>query len=284
MKFYTIETGNFKLDGGAMFGVVPKTMWNRLNPADENNMCTWALRCLLVEHEDRVILVDTGMGNKQSDKFKSHFHPHGDMDLYSSLAAKGFVSEDITDVILTHFHFDHVGGAVIFDRDKNLIPAFPNARYWSNRKHFDWAMHPNMREKASFLKENFVPLKENAVLSLVDGDKEYKMMDRINFRFYYGHTEAMLIPEFEMDNGHKLIYMADLMPSTAHVRLPYVMSYDIRPLDTLEERKSFYERAISEESYLFLEHDPFNEIFTIARDEKGRYSVGETLSLNRIVK
>ncbi len=133
MQLHTIETGKFKLDGGAMFGVVPKTMWNKLNPADENNMCTWALRCLLVEHEDRVILVDTGMGNKQSDKFKSHFHPHGDMDLYSSLAAKGFVPEDITDVILTHFHFDHVGGAVIFDRDKNLIPAFPNARYWSNR-------------------------------------------------------------------------------------------------------------------------------------------------------
>jgi len=282
MKFHTIETGNFKLDGGAMFGVVPKQMWNKLNPADENNMCTWALRCLLVEHEDRVILVDTGMGNKQSEKFRSHFQPHGDSDLINSLRLKGFTPEDITDVIITHLHFDHVGGAVKYDDRGELKPAFPNAKYWTNKKQYDWALNPNMREKASFLKENFVPLYENGNFQLVDGQKEYKWMERINFRFYYGHTEAMLIPEFEMDNGHKLIYMADLMPSTAHVRLPYVMSYDIRPLDTLDERKWFYDRAIDEKSFLFLEHDPFNEIFTISKDDKGRYGVGEILTLDEI--
>lgn len=279
MKFHTIETGKFKLDGGAMFGVVPKKMWNKLNPADENNMCTWALRCLLVEHEDRVILVDTGMGNKQSDKFRSHFQPHGDSDLILSLKSKGFEPEDITDVILTHLHFDHVGGAVMYNNDNKLKPTFPRADYWSHKKHYNWALHPNMREKASFLKENFVPLEENGVLKLVDGDLEYKWMNRINFKFYYGHTEAMLIPEFEMDNGQKMIYMADLLPSTAHVRLPYVMSYDIRPLDTLDERKRFYDRAIDEKSFLFLEHDPFNEVFTISKDEKGRYGVGDILSL-----
>ena len=284
MKFHAIDTGKFKLDGGAMFGVVPKQMWNKLNPADENNMCTWALRCLLVEHEDRVILVDTGMGNKQSDKFRSHFQPHGNTGLIDSLRLKGFAPEDITDVIITHLHFDHVGGAVKYDVDNNLKPTFPNAQYWTNKKHYDWAMNPNMREKASFLKENFVPLTEEGKFQLIDGQREYKWMNRINFRFYYGHTEAMLIPEFEMDNGHKLIYMADLMPSTAHVRLPYVMSYDIRPLDTLEERKSFYDRAIDEKSYLFLEHDPFNEVFTISKDEKGRYGVGEVFTLDKIIQ
>jgi len=283
MKFHIIETGNFKLDGGAMFGVVPKTMWNKLNPADDNNMCTWALRCLVVEHEDRVILVDTGMGDKQSEKFKSHFQPHGDSDLITSLFLKGFKPEDITDVIITHFHFDHVGGAVKYDLNGNLVPTFTNAKYWSNKKHYNWALNPNMREKASFLKENFVPLEEHGVLELVDGKDEWEFMDRINFNFYYGHTEAMLLPEFEMDNGHKLIYMADLLPSTAHVRLPYVMSYDIRPLETLDERKTFYERAISEESYLFLEHDPFNEVFTIAKDEKERYGIGKILGLSDLV-
>ncbi len=280
MKFHTIETGKFKLDGGAMFGVVPKKMWNKLNPADENNMCTWALRCLLVEHEDRVILVDTGMGDKQNDKFRSHFQPHGNSDLLLSLKNKGFYPEDITDVIITHLHFDHVGGAVKYDINNILKPTFSNAKYWTNKRHYDWAINPNMREKASFLKENIVPLRENNVIELIDGKKEYKWMDKINFRFYYGHTEAMLIPEFEMDNGHKLIYMADLMPSTAHVRLPYVMSYDIRPLDTLAERKWFYDRAIDEKSYLFLEHDPFNEVFAIGKDAKGRYGVGEVLSLS----
>ncbi|HHB51842.1 MAG TPA: MBL fold metallo-hydrolase [Saprospiraceae bacterium] len=282
MKFHVIDAGRFKLDGGAMFGVVPKVIWNKLNPADENNMCTWALRCLLVEYEDRKILVDTGMGNKQDERFRSHFHPHGNTDLISSLAEKGFSPEDITDVFITHMHFDHVGGAVKFDEIGNLVPTFPNAKYWSNKKHYDWAFSPNMREKASFLHENFVPLKEGGVLELLDDYERYKWMDKISIGFYYGHTEAMMVPEFEMDNGKKLIYMADLMPSTAHVRLPYVMSYDIRPLDTLQERKSFYERAIDENSYLFLEHDPFNEVFTIAKDSKGRYGVGDILRLDEI--
>ncbi|HEB62434.1 MAG TPA: MBL fold metallo-hydrolase [Bacteroidetes bacterium] len=279
MKFHVIEAGKFKLDGGAMFGVVPKMLWNKLNPADENNMCTWSLRCLLVEHEDRKILVDTGMGTKQDEKFRSHFFPHGNMDLIDSLRSKGFKPEDITDVIITHMHFDHVGGAVKFDENKNLVPTFPNATYWTNKQHYDWAMNPNMREKASFLKENFVPLMEAGVLELLDAGSKYKWMDRVEFGFYYGHTEAMIVPEFTMDNGKKLIYMADLMPSTAHVRLPYVMSYDIRPLNTLAERKTFYERAIDEESYLFLEHDPVNEVFTLSKDAKGRYGVGEILKL-----
>jgi len=284
MKFHVIESGMFKLDGGAMFGVVPKKMWNKLNPADENNMCNWALRCLLVEHEDRVILVDTGMGDKQNEKFRSHFEPHGDTDLISSLKEKGFEPSDITDVIITHFHFDHVGGAVKYDIDNKLVPTFPNAKYWSNKKHYDWAINPNMREKASFLKENIVPLYDHGALELVDADREMKWMDRINFTFFYGHTEAMLIPEFIMDDGRKLIYMADLMPSTANVRLPYIMSYDIRPLETLEERIRFYDKAITENSALFLEHDPFSEMFTIAKDEKGRYGVGQVMSLNDIVK
>ncbi len=282
MKFHVIEAGKFKLDGGAMFGVVPKVIWNRLNPADKNNMCTWALRCLLVEYQDRKILVDTGMGTKQDEKFRSHFYPHGNTDLILSLKEKGFVPEDITDVFITHMHFDHVGGAVKYDEKGRLMPTFPNATYWSNKRHYDWAYAPNMREKASFLHENFVPLREAGVLEFLDTEGPYKWMDKISIGFYYGHTEAMMVPEFEMDNGQKLIYMADLMPSTAHVRLPYVMSYDIRPLDTLKERKTFYDRAIAENSYLFLEHDPFNEIFTIAKDSKGRYGVGDILNLEDI--
>lgn len=282
MKFHVIEAGKFKLDGGAMFGVVPKMLWNKLNPADDNNMCTWSLRCLLVEYEDRKILVDTGMGSKQDEKFRSHFFPHGETNIVRALKLKGFKSEDITDVIITHLHFDHVGGAVKYDESGNLVPTFPNARYWTNKKHYDWAMNPNMREKASFLKENFVPLMDAGVLELIDAKDRFNWMDRIEFGFYYGHTEAMTVPEFIMDNGQKLIYMADLMPSTAHVRLPYVMSYDIRPLNTLTERKSFYERAIDENSYLFLEHDPINEIFTLSKDAKGRYGVGEILKLSDI--
>jgi len=279
MKFHVIDAGRFKLDGGAMFGVVPKVLWNKLNPADENNMCTWALRCLLVEHEDRKILVDTGMGDKQDEKFRSHFYPHGNTDLVSSLREKGFEPGDITDVFITHFHFDHVGGAVKYDEAGKLVPVFPNAVYWTNEKHYEWALNPNIREKPSFLKENFVPLAEAGVLRMIDETFKYKWMDRINFRFYYGHTEAMLVPEFTMDNGKKLIYMADLMPSTAHVRLPWIMSYEIRPLITLDERKIFYDRAIDEGSYLFLEHDPFHEVFTIAKDRKGRYGAGEILNL-----
>jgi glyoxylase-like metal-dependent hydrolase (beta-lactamase superfamily II) len=283
MKFHVIETGKFKLDGGAMFGIVPKSIWNRLNPADEHNLCTWSMRCLLVEHSDRLILVDTGMGDKQDAKFKSYFHPHGDDELISSIRSKGFKPEQITDVFITHMHFDHVGGAVKYDENNNLVPTFPKAKYWTSKKHYDWALNSNIREKASFLQENFVPLKDAGVLEFLDTDKgEYEWMDRIRFRYYFGHTEAMMLPEFTMDNGKKLIYMADLLPSVGHLRLPYVMAYDIRPMTTLEERMYFYDYASSEGSYLFLEHDPVNEVLSIIKDEKGNHGVGEILKLNDI--
>lgn len=280
MKFHVIDTGKFKLDGGAMFGIVPKSIWNRLNPADEHNLCTWSMRCLLVEHEDRLILVDTGMGDKQDAKFRSYFHPHGDDELIASIRNKGFSEDDITDVFITHMHFDHVGGAVSLDKNGNLYPTFRKAQYWTTKKHFDWALNPNLREKASFLHENIVPLSEAGVLQFLDANNdEYRWMDRITFRYYYGHTEAMMLPEFVMDNGKKLIFMADLLPSVGHLRLPYIMAYDIRPMDTLEERMRFYDYAASEGSYLFLEHDPVNEVFTIVKDNKGNHIQGEIKSL-----
>jgi glyoxylase-like metal-dependent hydrolase (beta-lactamase superfamily II) len=281
MKFHVIETGKFKLDGGAMFGIVPKSIWNRLNPADEHNLCTWSMRCLLVEHSDRLILVDTGMGDKQDARFRSYFHPHGDDELFSSLRSKGFEPGHITDVFITHLHFDHAGGAVRYDESGKLVPAFPNAKYWTTKKHYDWALNSNIREKASFLHENFVPLKDAGVLEFLDTDNgEYEWMDRIRFRYYFGHTEAMMLPEFTMDNGKKLIYMADLLPSVGHLRLPYVMAYDIRPMTTLEERIYFYDYASSEGSYLFLEHDPVHEVLSITKDEKGNHGVGEILKLS----
>ena len=229
MKFHSIETGKFKLDGGAMFGIVPKTIWNKINQADENNLCTWAMRCLLVEYDDRLILVDSGMGDKQDDKFKSYFQPHGDDNLIKSINSKGFKQEQITDVFITHMHFDHVGGAVKYNEQGKLMPVFPNARYWSTKKHYEWALNPNMREKASFLKENFVPLKDAGMLELVDTTHgRYDWIDRISFRFYYGHTEAMMVPEFTMDNGKKLIYMSDLLPSVGHLRLLFRHEYQKR--------------------------------------------------------
>ena len=280
MKFHVIDTGKFKLDGGAMFGIVPKSIWNRLNPADEHNLCTWSMRCLLVEHEDRLILVDTGMGDKQDAKFKSYFHPHGDDELITSIRNKGFSEDRITDVFITHMHFDHVGGAVSKDEKGNLFPTFKNAEYWTTKKHYEWALNPNLREKASFLQENIVPLDDAGVLKFLDANNhEYKWMDRISFKFYYGHTEAMMLPEFVMDNGKKLIFMADLLPSVGHLRLPYIMAYGIRPMDTLNERMRFYDYAASEGSYLFLEHDPVNEVFAIEKDEKGNHIQGEIKSL-----
>ncbi|MGE5356140.1 MAG: MBL fold metallo-hydrolase [Deltaproteobacteria bacterium] len=284
MKFHVIETGKFKLDGGAMFGIVPKSIWNRLNPADEHNLCTWSMRCLLVEHNDRLILVDTGMGDKQDARFKSYFHPHGEDGLVQSLMKKGFSPDQITDVFITHMHFDHVGGAVMFNQSGDLVPTFPMAAYWTSKQHYEWALNANMREKASFLHENFVPLKEAGVLHLIDAapDKELQWMEKISFRFYYGHTEAMMLPEFIMDNGRKLIFMADLLPSVGHLRLPYIMSYDIRPMITLDERYFFYDYAVSEGSYLFLEHDPNNEVFSISKDDKGNYIPGDILKLDQL--
>jgi len=267
MKLHTIDTGFFKLDGGAMFGVVPKSIWNKTNPADENNLCTWALRCLLIEDGNRIILVDTGIGNKQGEKFFSHYYLHGDASLDSSLAAKGFHRDDITDVFLTHLHFDHVGGAIIRDGEK-LLPAFKNATYWSNRQHWDWATNPNDREKASFLKENILPIQESGQLKFAGTEDGEQFTDGFNIRFVYGHTDAMMLPLVSY-KGKKILYMADLLPSVGHLPLPYVMAYDMFPLKTLNEKKIFLNEALENEYILYFEHDPANECCTLQQTEKG---------------
>jgi len=254
-KLHIIETGKFKLDGGAMFGVVPKKLWSKLNEPDIDNLCTWSMRCLLVEDGERKILIDTGIGNKQDDKFMSHFHPHGDDDLKGSLKDAGFDVEDITDVLLTHFHFDHVGGAVEMDSKGNLVPTFPNATYWTNELHYYAAYEPNQREKASFLKENFLPLKEHGILKYIDINEETLFTDHINLIFSDCHTDKMMVPIINLGNGHNLVYTADLLPSHCHINMPYVMSYDIRPLETLREKAALYERVLDGNHTIFFEHD-----------------------------
>lgn len=265
MNLYKIETGNFKLDGGAMFGVVPKSLWQRTNPADENNMCSWAMRCLLIEDDDRLILIDNGMGNKQSDKFFGYYYLFGEDDLNSALNKHGFSADDITDVFLTHLHFDHCGGGIKWNKDRTAYePTFKNATYWTNKKHWQWAVEPNAREKASFLKENILPMQEFGQLKFVE-DGGFDVFDI----FYAdGHTDAMMIPIIDYQ-GKKLAFMADLLPSAGHIPLPYVMGYDTRPLLTLEDRKRFYQKAISEELFLYLEHDYQNEVITLKDTEKG---------------
>src|SRR6185436_17458210 len=228
MKLYSINTGYFKLDGGAMFGVVPKSMWNKINPADENNLCSWALRCLLIEDGNRLILVDNGNGNKQDAKFFGHYYLHGDDTLDKSLARHGFHRDDITDVILTHLHFDHCGGSIMRDGDK-LVPAFKNATFWSNKEHWEWAVKPNDREKASFLKENILPIQESGQLKFVEVIPNSSFSTSISFHFVNGHTQAMMLPKINY-NGRTIVYMADLLPSMAHLPIPYVMAYDMFPL------------------------------------------------------
>jgi glyoxylase-like metal-dependent hydrolase (beta-lactamase superfamily II) len=267
MKLHTIDTGFFKLDGGAMFGVVPKTIWNKTNPADENNLCTWAMRCLLVEDGDRLILIDTGIGNKQDAKFFSHYYLHGEATLESSLAEKGFTTDDITDVFLTHLHFDHVGGAVKRDKEK-LIPAFKKATYWSNEQHWDWAVNPNDREKASFLKENILPIKESGQLKFIKNEEEATFTDNFHIKYVYGHTDAMMLPLIDY-KGKKICYMADLLPSVGHLPIPYIMAYDMFPLKTLQEKKLFLNEALENEYILYFEHDPVNECCTLEQTEKG---------------
>ncbi len=266
MKLYSINAGHFKLDGGAMFGVVPKSMWNKINPADENNMCSWALRCLLVEDEGRLILVDTGMGNKQDGKFFGHYYMHGDDTLEKSLANHGFTKDDITDVILTHLHFDHCGGAIEKVND-TLVPAFKNATYWSNARHWKWATEPNDREKASFLKENILPIQQSGQLKFIE---EYPndFPANIMIRQVFGHTEAMMLPQINY-KGKTILYMADLLPSAGHIPLPYVMAYDMFPLTTLNEKKSFLTEAQQNDYVLFFEHDPTIECCTLQMTEKG---------------
>ncbi len=278
MKLYTIDTGYFKLDGGAMFGVVPKSLWNKLNPADENNLCTWAMRLLLIEDEDRLILIDTGIGNKQSEKFFSHYYLHGTDTIQKSLAAHGFGKEDITDVLLTHLHFDHCGGAIERAGDK-LLPAFINATYWSNAKHWQWATEPNAREKASFLKENILPIQESGQLKMV-AENATVFTRNIALRYACGHTEAMMLPVISY-NGKTLVYMADLLPSVAHIPLPYVMAYDMFPLTTLGEKEAFLKEALEKDYILYFEHDPQVACCTLQQTDKG-ISVKERFALDTI--
>ncbi len=275
MKLITIDAGTFKLDGGAMFGVVPKTLWNRLNPADENNLCLWALRCLLIDTGERKILVDTGIGDKQDAKFRSFFHPEH-TDLEKALQKQGYKAEDITDVFITHFHFDHVGGAVKRTKEGELVPAFPNAVYWSNKRHYDWAYTPNAREKASFLKENFVPLMEAGVLQFIEENKDglTDWLPDLKVQFSYGHTEAMMALHIDTPQG-RMVYCADLMPSGLHFGLPYIMAYDIRPLVTLKEKNELLDQAAEKGWMLYFEHDPQTELSTVVKDERGRHRVGK---------
>jgi glyoxylase-like metal-dependent hydrolase (beta-lactamase superfamily II) len=270
MQLHVINTGLFKLDGGAMFGVVPKTIWQKTNPADEHNMCTWAMRCLLVEDGDRLILIDTGIGQKQSEKFFSHYFLHGDQTMDQSLAAKGFHRDDITDVFLTHLHFDHCGGSIEWNSSKDAFrPAFKNATYWSNERHWEWATKPNAREKASFLSENILPIQESGQLKFIDrlGDFSATPLG-FDVMFVDGHTDSMMIPHIK-HNGQTVVFMADLLPSTGHIPLPYVMGYDTRPLITIEEKGKFLQSAAEKEFVLFLEHDSVNECCTLQQTEKG---------------
>jgi len=269
MQVYSVDTGYFKLDGGAMFGVVPKVIWNKLNPADENNLCTWAMRCMLIIDEERKILIDTGMGSKQSEKFFSYYYPHGEGELIKSIHELGFKAEDITDVLLTHLHFDHCGGAVKI-KDEKLVPAFPNAIYWSTAKHWDWAMNPNSREKASFLKENFVPLQEYGQLKFIEENEDgiTAFSSNIDILFAHGHTQSMMLPLIKY-KGKTVCYMADLIPSSIHIPLPYVMGYDMFPMTTLIEKEKFLKKACEENYVLFFEHDPVGECCTVELTEKG---------------
>lgn len=277
MQLHTIDTGLFKLDGGAMHGVVPKTMWNKVNPADENNMCSWAMRCLLIEQEGRLILVDTGIGTKQDDKFFGHYYLHGNDSLEKSIKAKGYSMDDITDVFLTHLHFDHVGGAVKREGDQ-LVPTFKNAKYWSNKDHWDWAIHPNDREKASFLKENIVPLEESGQLNFIDTKDGEEWIKDIRIRYVNGHTEAMMLPQINY-KGKTILYAADLLPSMHHISLPWIMGYDMRPLDTLNEKKRLLAEAGANDWLLFFEHDYKNEMCNLQQTERGLRS-GEVIKMS----
>lgn len=280
MKLYSINTGYFKLDGGAMFGVVPKSIWNKLNPADENNLCTWAMRCLLVEEKDRLILIDTGIGNKQDARFMGHYYLHGEDSLEKSLALHGFHKNDITDVLLTHLHFDHVGGAIVIE-DNKMVPAFKNATYWSNEQHWQWATKPNDREKASFLKDNIQPIYDSGRLKFIQVEEDMQFSQHISIRFVNGHTHAMMLPQINGYKGRTVVFTADLLPSTGHIPLPYVMSYDMFPLTTLQEKKMFLQEALQNNFVLFFEHDPKVECCTVTMTDKG-IRVKDTLRLEDI--
>ncbi|GIV35052.1 MAG: MBL fold metallo-hydrolase [Chitinophagales bacterium] len=278
MRLYTIDTGFFKLDGGAMFGVVPKTIWNKINPADEKNLCTWAMRCLLIETGSALVLIDCGLGNKQSEKFFSYYEPHGNTTLLDSLSRHGFSPNDVTDVVLTHLHFDHCGGAINKEGER-YVPAFPNAVYWTDEAHWQWALHPNDREKASFLRENILPIEASGQLRfLKQGSDVYPGFDYIRV---FGHTEAMIIPLIRFKEI-TLAYMADLIPSAGHIPVPYVMGYDVRPLITMQEKKDFLKKAYENNYVLFFEHDPQIECCSLQLSEKG-VRLKQTFTLQEII-
>ena len=276
MKLHTVHAGNFKLDGGAMFGVVPKTLWSKRHQPDENNLCTWAMRCMLIENDGRLILIDNGMGDKQDAKFFGHYQPHGEHTLDGSLKALGFDRGDITDMFLTHLHFDHCGGSIVRDGSGKLMPAFPNARYWSNEYHWEWAVGPNAREKASFLEENILPIEASGKLEFVNIGRRSReenvyvrnVFPDMDVFLVNGHTEAMMIPHIRY-KGRTVIFLADLIPSVNHIPVPWVMAYDTRPLLTLAEKKDLLEVAADKGHVLFFEHDPEVECATVERTEKG---------------
>ena len=279
MQLHTINTGLFKLDGGAMFGVVPKSVWNKAYPADETNMCTWAMRCLLIEHNNRLILVDNGIGNKQDEKFLGHYYLHGNDTLDNSLKTLGYSKDDITDIFLTHLHFDHCGGSIEWNSEKNgFRPAFKNATFWSNERHWEWATQPNAREKASFLKENILPIQESGQLKFINEGDEFA--EGISIQLMNGHTDAMMLPCVNYKE-RTVVFMADLLPSTAHLPIPYVMGYDTRPLLTLDEKAKFLNEAVSNDYVLFFEHDAVNECCTLKNTEKG-VRVNETFKLSEL--
>lgn len=284
MNIYPIETGNFKLDGGAMFGVVPKSIWQRTNPADANNMISMSMRSMLIEDGKRLILIDTGIGNKQSDKFFGYFHLYGDYSLDLSLAKFGFHRDDITDVFLTHLHFDHCGGSIQWNHDKTFYePAFKNAKFWSNAKHWQWATEPNMREKASFLDENINPMKRSGQLHFIElRGEDYIQNSELGFDIFLadGHTEKQMIPLIKYKNK-TIAYMADLLPTVGHIPLAYVMGYDTRPLVTMNEKKGFMNKAADEEYFLFLEHDPSNELCSVKHTDRG-VRLNKTCSFNEV--
>lgn len=280
MNLYPIETGNLKLDGGAMFGVVPKVLWQKSYPCDENNLCNWSMRCLLVVDGNRKILIDNGIGEKQDENWLKHYYLNGEATLDSSLEKVGYKPKDITDVILTHMHFDHCGGSVKWNKEKTGFElAFPNATYWTSRQQFNWATNPNRREKASFLKENIIPIQESGHLKLIEEEGEY--IPGIVFKMYHGHTEGQVIPHIQY-NGKTVVFAADLMPSAAHVPMSWIMAYDTKPLQTLDDRERFYSEALANDYILFLEHDLYHEACTLEETPKG-VKVKKTGNLNEFI-
>jgi glyoxylase-like metal-dependent hydrolase (beta-lactamase superfamily II) len=280
MKVSAFNIQSFKVDGGAMFGVVPKVLWNKKYPSDENNLIPLDLKSLVIENEGRVVLIDTGFGDKQSDKFFSHFHLFGGDGLLNGLAKFGYKPTDITDIIHTHLHYDHCGGGVGVDEQGNYYPVFPNAKYHISQTQWDWAIKPNVREADSFLKENFLPIKEFGQLNLVKVEEE--LIPGIDIRFFNGHTKGQIIPIIHLPNGKKLVYAADLFPSIAHIHLAWNMSYDVEPLVTMKEKELFLNEAIENSYYLFYQHDHYNECSSLTNTPKG-IRAGETLKLNELL-